>query len=182
MTDPLLQPTLRDDIVSLRPLTAADWQPLFAVASDPLLWSQHPAQDRWQEPVFRLFFEQGLASGGALIAADSATGQIIGTSRYDRARAGPGEVEIGWTMLARERWGGPTNAAMKRLMLGHALQTFERVIFLVGEDNLRSRRALDKIGARLTDRTDRVEVAGRPVCYVVYAIDRPGFESGPLSL
>lgn len=181
MPDPVLQPFLRDDVVSLRPLVSADWDALYAIANDPLLWAQHPAHDRWQAPVFRAFFEQALASGGALVAADAATGQIIGTSRFDRARAASGEVEIGWTMLARERWGGPYNTAMKRLMVGHALETFERVIFLVGEDNLRSRRALDKIGARLTDRTDRAEVAGKPVCHVVYAIDRPGFAAGPLS-
>ncbi len=177
-----LQPHLRDDVVTLRPLAADDWDALFAVAADPLIWAAHPAHDRWQEPQFRAFFDQALASGGALLASDTAGGRVIGTSRYDRSRAGPGEVEIGWTMLARDRWGGAANAAMKRLMIGHALDAFERTIFLVGEDNVRSRRAMEKIGGRLTGRIHLSEMAGRPVRHVVYEIDRRTFATGPLSI
>ena len=90
------QPVLGDALVRLRPLAASDWSALFAVASDPLIWAGHPAHDRWQEPVFCQFFDDALASGGALIARDGASGQVIGSSRYDFTRAGPGEVEIGW--------------------------------------------------------------------------------------
>jgi RimJ/RimL family protein N-acetyltransferase len=174
------QPTLEDALVRLRPLRADDWEALFAVASDPLIWEVHPAHDRWQERVFRKFFEDAMASGGALAAIDPATGEIIGSSRYDRGRAGPGEVEIGWTFIARRYWGGAVNRAMKRLMIAHALQHFDRVIFLVGETNGRSRRAMEKIGGVLTPRLDHAEMAGVPVTHVVYAIDRDGFEMGPL--
>lgn len=107
MTDGDLQPLLRDGIVAMRPLQQADWSALFAVSSDPLIWAAHPAHDRWQEDVFRRFFEDAIASGGALLATDLASGAVIGTSRYDRQRADADEVEIGWTMLARDRWGGP---------------------------------------------------------------------------
>lgn len=181
MSDGDRQPHLRDGMVALRPLTADDRDALFAVAADPLIWSDHPAHDRWQAPVFHRFFEEALASGGALLASDPANGRVIGASRYERARAGPGEIEIGWTFLARDRWGGPTNAAMKRLMIGHALTMFDRAIFLVGEDNVRSRRAMATIGGRLTERIVLAELAGRPVRHVVFAIDRAGFATGPLS-
>lgn len=175
------QPELADDAVRLRPLRADDWEALFAVASDPLIWAAHPAHDRWQEPVFRRFFADALASGGALVAIDPATGEVIGSSRYDRERAEPGEIEIGWTFLARRCWGGAVNRAMKRLMIAHALQAFERAIFLVGENNIRSRRAMEKIGGVLTERLHQAEMAGQPVMHVIYAIDRAGFEAGPLS-
>ncbi len=178
---PDLQPTLRGDRIALRPLVAGDWDALFAVASDPLIWAGHPAHDRWQEPVFRVFFDNGLASGGGLVATDVATGTVIGFSRYDRARVEPGEVEIGWTFLARDRWGGAANADMKRLMIRHALKCFDRVLFLVGEDNLRSRRAMEKIGGRLTDRVDDFTFAGRTVRHVFYAIDDDSFAAGPLA-
>lgn len=172
-----LQPVLRDPLVTLRPLAAADWNALFAVASDPPIWAGHPAHDRWQEAVFRSFFDAALASGGALVALDP-DGAVIGSSRYDYGRAGPGEIEIGWTFLARAHWGGAVNRAMKRLMVGHALAAVERVIFLVGDTNIRSQRALAKIGARLTERRDRAEMAGREVVHLVYAIDREGFAAG----
>ena len=177
----ILQPTLANTVIALRPLRDSDWDPLFAVAADPLIWALHPAHDRWQEPVFRRFFDDALASGGALVASDPQTGAIIGSSRFDTERAEPGEIEIGWTFLARSHWGGPTNAAMKALMIGHALGHFDRVIFLIGETNLRSRRALEKIGGTLTDRDYTTEMAGGPVRHVIYRIDRPGLRTGPLA-
>lgn len=180
-TLPDLQPTLDGTIVALRPLVAADWGALFAIASDPLIWAVHPAHDRWQEPIFRRFFDEAVASGGGLVATGPASGAVIGFSRYDRARVEPGEIEIGWTFLARSHWGGTTNGAMKALMVGHALSGYDRVIFLIGEENLRSRRAIEKVGAVLTDRVDEAEMAGATVRHVVYAIDRAGFLSRPSS-
>jgi RimJ/RimL family protein N-acetyltransferase len=113
---------------------------------------------------------------------DSRDGAVIGSSRYDHARAGAGEVEIGWTFLARSHWGGAANACMKRLMLGHAFaQGIERAIFLVGETNLRSRRAMEKIGARLTPRIDVAEMAGAIVRHVVYAIDATHWPQLPIA-
>lgn len=168
------QPRLAGKLVELRPATAEDFDALFAVASDPLIWEVHPAHDRWQEPVFRRFFADGLASGGMLVAIDRASGAVIGSSRYDSERAEPGEVEIGWTFLARSHWGGRYNGEMKRLMLNHAFGSVDRAIFLIGDTNIRSRRAIEKIGGRLTDRVHRAEMAGAPVVHVIYAIDRPG--------
>ncbi|MFZ4688764.1 MAG: GNAT family N-acetyltransferase [Polymorphobacter sp.] len=176
-----LQPHLANAGVLLRPLVAVDWPGLYAAASDPQIWALHPAHDRWQEPVFRRFFNDALASGGCLVVIDPQTGTIIGTSRYDTARAEPGEIEIGWTFLARSHWGGPTNAAMKALMIEHALTHFDRVIFLIGETNLRSRSALEKIGGTLTDRSFTADMSGTAVRHVIYAIDRRDFRTGPLA-
>lgn len=176
-----LQPRLQSELVNLRPLMADDWDTLFAAASDPLIWSAHPANDRWKKSVFRHFFEDALASDGALVATDPASHRIIGTSRYDIRRAGPGEIEIGWTFLSRDKWGGATNAAMKWLMIRHALSAFDRVIFFVAQENIRSRRAMEKVGGTLTDRSEIAEVSGRKVPHIVFAIDRSGFANGPLS-
>ena len=173
-----LQPTLIGRRILLRPLEPGDWEALFAAARDPLIWAVHPAHDRWTEPVFRRYFADALASGGALVVIDSDNGEVIGSSRYERSRAAPGEVEIGWTFLIRRHWGGATNAEMKRLMIAHALRYFERVIFMVGEGNLRSRRAMEKVGARLTERTLDSEMAGRVARHVIYAIDRADFAQG----
>ena len=181
MIDPPMQPTLMDDRVLLRPLAIADWEGMYAVASDPAIWTLHPAHDRWQEPVFRAYFEEGLASGGALTILDRATGAIIGSSRYDGRVAGPGEVEIGWTFLARAYWGGDWNRAIKRLMLEHAFTRYDTALFLVGEANLRSRRAMEKIGGTLLDRLHRFDMAGTDTDHLVYAITRESFTSGPLA-
>lgn len=177
-----LQPILTGPRLLLRPLRAADREALYDVASDPLIWAQHPASDRHQRPVFDRFFDDAIASGGALVAVDRASNLPIGSSRYSFEFASPGEVEIGWTFLARDHWGGSINREMKRLMLRHAFVSVGTVIFRVGETNLRSRRAMEKIGARLTGRSQSADVGGRDVLHVIYAIDREDFLRSPLNL
>lgn len=141
-----LQPVLRGELVTVRPLRSADFAALYEVARDPLVWAQHPVRDRHRVEVFSRFFAESLASGGAL-AVTSAAGDLIGSSRFhghDRQRR---EVEIGWTLLARSHWGGQVNGELKKLMIDHALRFVDRVVFLAGPDNHRSRPALEKIGA-----------------------------------
>lgn len=175
------QPHLSHPLVALRPATAADWPALHAAASDPGIWAGHPANDRWQEPIFRAFFDDGLASGGMLVASDPASGAVIGASRFDAGRCEPGEMEIGWTFLARSHWGGRSNHAMKALMVGYALETMERVMFMIGETNIRSRTAVERIGATLTARTATAQLSTGPVVHVIYTIDRGQFAAGPLA-
>ncbi|WP_017669426.1 GNAT family N-acetyltransferase [Sandarakinorhabdus sp. AAP62] len=175
------QPTLAHPALTLRPATAEDWPATFAAANDPGIWEGHPASNRWQEPVFRAFFEDGLASGGMLVAQEPATGVIIGSSRFDFTRVEPGEVEVGWTFLVRRHWGSTTNHVMKALMVGHALQTLDTVIFMIGETNIRSRTAVQRIGATLIDRIATVALSTGPVTHVHYALDRAAFAAGPLA-
>lgn len=144
-----LQPTLRGRLLELRPLRPEDWADLFAVASDPLLWEQHPDSDRYEEPVFRAFFAAALESGGALVALDLGTGKVIGSSRFHAYSEERAEVEIGWSFLARSHWGGRYNGEMKRLMLDHAFRFVDTVVFVIGSRNVRSRRAVEKIGGVL---------------------------------
>ena len=154
-----LQPTLKGEYVELRPLCRDDYQSLYEVASDPLIWEQHPAGDRYKEETFKDFFREALESGGALIVLDANDGKVIGSSRYHGYDTEKNEVEIGWTFLARSHWGGIHNGEMKKLMLRHAFQVVRRVIFLIGTDNLRSQRAVEKIGAVRSGR--KVDGAGR---------------------
>ncbi len=142
-----LQPVLEGKLLRLRPLRPEDFHDLYAVASDPLIWEQHPVRNRHEEEVFRGFFREALESGGALIATDSKDGAVIGSSRFNGYDSGRSEVEIGWTFLARSRWGGAYNGEMKQLMLRHAFRFVNSVVFLVGPQNFRSQRALEKIGA-----------------------------------
>ena len=160
-----LQPRLVGELIEVRPLAADDWEPLFAVASDPLIWEQHPASDRYQEDVFREFFREALETGSAFVVIDRKTDRIIGSSRYhlidqqgfDRSES---VVEIGWTFLARACWGGNYNGELKRLMLDHAFRFVERVVFVIGVTNFRSQKALEKIGGVRVGRRDKVVPRG----------------------
>ena len=169
-----LQPVLKGTLVELRPLRQDDFSALYAVASDPLIWELHPNPDRYLPEVFKEFFREALESGGALIALDASDGRVIGSSRfygYDEAKS---EIEIGWTFLARSHWGGTYNKEMKQLMLRHAFKFVKHVVFLVGPENWRSQKAMEKIGGvRIGTRTAN----GRDS--VVYQIKRAGDEAGP---
>ena len=177
------QPVLEGERLTLRPLTEADWDALYAVASDRELWAVHPSHDRWQEPVFRAFFDDAMAKGGALAIVDRSTGAVIGSSRFqfcDRPEE-DGALEIGWSFLARACWGKGYNAEFKRLMLAHAFRFVDRVVFRVGADNVISRKAMANIGGRLTGDSYVEERAGRPVEHVVFEITRESFAEGPLA-
>ncbi len=140
-----LQPTLQNDLVTLRPLAAADLDSLYRVASDPLIWEQHPIE-RWRRDVFEAFFEESLASQGALVVIDNATNEIIGSSRFKPLAGPPVAIEIGWSFLARAFWGGTYNKAFKDLMMGYALTLVDHIIFYIDPDNIRSQKAVEKIG------------------------------------
>ena len=141
-----LQPNLKGELVELKPLRADDYHDLYAVAADPLIWEQHPDNDRYKEDVFKEFFREALESRGALIAVDSSDRQVIGSSRFHGFNQDRSEIEIGWTFLARSHWGGIYNKEIKQLMLKHAFKCVKSVNFLIGPQNLRSQRAIEKIG------------------------------------
>ncbi len=175
------QPTLEGESVLLRPLRDDDWDALYDIASDPAVWEQHPFHDRWKKEVFRAFFDDALAKGGALAVIDRASDAVIGTTRFQEYNPEDGgSVEIGWTFLSPRCWGKGVNRAMKRLMLAYAFQSVARVDFRVGETNYRSRIALENIGAQRTDRTELDRYQGKRVLHLVYAITAEEFAAGPL--
>ena len=141
-----LQPNLKGELIELRPLKPDDWHDLFAVASDPLIWEQHPESDRYKEDVFKRFFGEAMESGGAFVIIDKKSQQIIGSTRFYGYDPEKSEIEIGWTFLARKYWGGRYNRELKQLMLAHAFKFVGSVVFYIGEDNIRSQKATEKIG------------------------------------
>ena len=147
-----LQPRLTGNLIELRPLTRQDFEPLFAAASDSLIWEQHPENDRYTREVFQNYFDGAMESKGAFAIIDRKSGRIIGSSRYCNLNEAKCEVEIGWTFLERTFWGGTYNRQLKSLMLAHAFRLVDRVLFVVGENNIRSQKALVKIGAKFLEK------------------------------
>ena len=171
-----LQPTLKGKLLTLRPLKQSDYDALFAVAKDPLIWEQHPDQTRYTPDGFRKFFDKALADR-SLVAIDNKTQEIIGSSRYHDYDQARNVVEVGWTFLARKYWGGKYNGEMKHLMLTHAYKFVGKVHFKVGPNNLRSQKAVEKIGGIRIG--TGIDGAGRES--VVFELTRDAFVRGPLN-
>lgn len=167
-----LQPTLKGRLVTLRPLNTDDFEELFKVSSDPLIWEQHPSNDRHKKDVFEKFFEAAIESKGAFAVIDNADEKIIGSSRYydlgiddlDREKK---KINIGYTFLAKKYWGKHYNEEMKDLMLSHAFSFVDTVYFQVGDQNTRSQLAMKKIGAILCGKETLDNSA-----HVVFKIDK----------
>jgi RimJ/RimL family protein N-acetyltransferase len=167
-----LQPVLSGKRITLRPLTQDDYESLYQVANDPLIWEQHPSPLRHQRDVFDAqIFSTGLASKATLVVLDRKTSLMIGSSRYYDVDNINRELAVGFTFLARSHWGGTANQEMKSLMLAHAFTWAKRVWFHVACNNIRSCRALEKIGAQLSHAAPRL-VNGQLVDHHFYYIDR----------
>lgn len=168
----LWQPRLEGSVVRLRPLVESDHDALFAAASDPLIWEQHPDRLRHTPERFGAYFRSGIESGGALLIQDAVTGAAIGSSRFRDHRPDDSSVEIGFTFLTRPYWGTAANAELKRLMLAHAFAHVATVYFLVGPENLRSRAAMRKLGAEELA-PGKVPVRPGAERSIVYRLRRP---------
>ena len=169
-----LQPTLHGGLVHLSPMRADDHDALFAVAKDPLIWEQHPARDRYKPEVFRPVFDQGLASGSALVVRDATTLEVIGSTRFYVYRPEDPSVAIGYTFIARRCWGGTYNPEMKRLLLKHAFDFVDRVWFHIGVTNRRSREAITRVGGQFShENFSDPAWGGRDQAY--YFIDKASF-------
>ena len=165
-------PRLAGARISLRPLQAEDFDAIYAAAADPLLWAQHPFPLRYRRDVFETGYWNSAVNGpGALVITENATGAVIGSSRFYDWNPDTGGIVIGYTFLTRAHWGGETNRELKQLMLQYAFRSVKRVGFQVGVNNLRSRKALEKIGA-LYSHEDSTEIDGvvhRHACYCIEA-------------
>jgi RimJ/RimL family protein N-acetyltransferase len=167
-----LQPCIQNKLIRLEPVEADDFDALYAVASDPLIWEQHPNRNRYQRLIFETFFKGALESGGALCVIDNTTGELIGSSRYYDLDEMRRVVSIGYTFIARSTWGRQYNRALKALMLDHAFRFVDRVVFHVGADNMRSRRAMEKLGAAVIGEAAVTYYGEQSTPNVIYKIDK----------
>ncbi|MCP5130355.1 MAG: GNAT family N-acetyltransferase [Pseudomonadales bacterium] len=170
-----LQPTLFGSTLRLRPLREEDFEELHRAASDPKIWELHPDSGRYKREIFRQrFFEGALACNGALAIEEIDTGKIIGSSRYYEWNPTSKEISIGYTFIERRHWGKGANQELKILMLNHIYQWASIVWFHVGKTNLRSRRAVEKLGATLPYEKER-ELEGKTFNQLYYKLDSSQF-------
>jgi RimJ/RimL family protein N-acetyltransferase len=169
---------LLNDKVRLTLLREDDFEKLYKVASDPMIWEQHPNPTRYQRNVFAKYFEGAIASGSAYLVSDAENGNIIGCSRFYDYNGENSEVCIGYTFLSRACWGKHFNRSLKTLMLDHAFRFVNSVVFHVGENNMRSRKAMEKLGGLETGRAEMSYYGEKPHINVIYTISRTSWQSG----
>jgi RimJ/RimL family protein N-acetyltransferase len=116
----------------------ADWDYMprshFVDMADTRQWIEEALEARGQQPF-------------AIVEMDK--GKVIGSTRYLNARPEHRSLEIGWTWLGHQWQRTGVNTEVKLLLLGHAFERRGciRVEFKTDARNLRSQRALERIGA-----------------------------------
>jgi len=177
-----VQPTLEKEIIRIRPLKHNDFETLYTIASDPLIWEQHPNRDRYKREVFEVFFEGAMESGGAFLVIDNQTNMPIGSTRYYGIDTNDSAITIGYTFLAKDHWGGKYNKALKTLMINNAFTCFNKVMLHIGACNIRSQKSIERLGAR---KIDEIEIAyyGEPgKLNFIYQIDKDRWEKETIDL
>lgn len=147
-----LQPLfLRDDLITLVPLQESDFDRLFEVAADPKVWEQHPNPNRYKVEDFTNYFKGAIESKGAFIILDSKTNKAVGCSRYYDYNEDENSILIGYTFIGTPFWGAGYNKSLKKIMLEHAFRFVDKVYFHIGAFNIRSQKAIEKLGAKKVD-------------------------------
>jgi RimJ/RimL family protein N-acetyltransferase len=166
---------LEDNLVKLVPITQKDFEGLYEVASDPLIWEQHPKWDRYKKEVFRDFFDGAVSSGTAFLIRDKLSDKVIGSTRYYDYKPVDSSIAIGFTFLARQCWGGLYNKSSKKLLLDYAFQFVEKVYFHIGATNIRSQLATTKIGATKVNEV-LIDHQGEKLLHYEYLVQKEDWE------
>jgi len=172
-----IQPILETEHVVLQPLAVGDFEDLYAVASDPAIWAQHPNQDRWKKDVFANFFQGAIQSLGAFKIVDKVSGEILGCTRFYDYEEQANRILIGYTFYAVKCWGKGINHAVKSKMLDYAFQYVEQVHFHVGAGNIRSQIAMERLGASKVGEQEVTYFGEQPKLNFVYEISKVNWRS-----
>jgi RimJ/RimL family protein N-acetyltransferase len=167
-----LQPILHNEYVRLVPLAVTDFEALYAIASDPLVWAQHPTKNRYEKDVFKNFFDGAIASKGAFLITNAATDEVIGSSRFYDIDEAAKTATIGYTFFARSAWGKPYNRSAKILMLNYAFEHIDTVFFQIGAENTRSQIAISRFGAQKIGEQDLAYHGEKSNLNFLYAIKK----------
>jgi len=166
---------LENDLLQITPLVESDFENLFQVASDPLIWEQHPASDRYKIEVFQLFFDGAIAAKKAFKITSKSNHKIIGSTRFYNYHLENSSIAIGYTFLARQYWGGAYNKSSKKLLIDYAFQFVDKIYFHIGATNIRSQQATTSIGAKKV-REFESELNGVKTTHFEYQIEKENWK------
>jgi len=167
-----IQPTLENENVILHPLQDKDFDDLYAVASDPKIWEQHPNKDRCKIEVFKVFFDGAMQSKGAFKIVNKDSGHVMGSTRFYDHNQEENSISIGYTFYGRDYWGKGLNHSVKSIMLDYIFQFVSKVHFHIGADNIRSQIAIARLGTTKIDEQEIAYFGEEPKMNYIYCLTK----------
>ncbi|MCK5441979.1 MAG: GNAT family N-acetyltransferase [Maribacter sp.] len=152
MNNPII---LENDFVQLSALTLENYKNLTQIASQKKLVEYSPS-DIESPAALKNYVQTALEQlqedkSIPFIIYDKKSRSYAGCTRYMNINWPHKVLEIGSTWMGREFQGSGLNSQMKFLMVNHAFgpMGFEKVEFRIDERNMRSRKAVEKLGGVL---------------------------------
>jgi len=143
---------LSGDRVRLVPLEKSHLPALATVAQDKKIWAYY-AYDGSDPEKFSSLYHTALAdmplgNQYTFVIIQNQGNKVIGSTKFMDIQPLHRKLEIGTTWLAADCWGSGINLECKYLLLNHCFEVLHtvRVQLKTDENNLRSRKAIKKIG------------------------------------
>jgi len=137
--------------VRLEPLTQAHAQGLYNRGRNTADWRFMPRACFIDLADVRQWIDEATAAPDQMpfVIIEAGKDKAVGSTRYLNIRPEHRSLEIGWTWLGQEWQRTGINTEAKYLLLSHAFERLGcvRVEFKTDARNLRSQRALERIGA-----------------------------------
>ena len=167
-----IQPHLENDLIRLEPLKSSDFEEVYAAASDPKIWEQHPNKNRWKRDVFMNFFEGAIQSKGAFKVIDKQSNLVVGSTRFYDYDEKDASILIGYTFYSTNCWGKGYNPSVKKMMFDYIFQFVDKVYLHVGAENKRSQVAVERLGCRKVKSEEITYFGEEPKLNFIYQLDK----------
>lgn len=176
---------LSNQLISLVPITLEHIHAMRSLSSDSDIWKWYTEDltnpDELERWMLNRLHESSKGDQMTYTVILNESGKVIGSTSYGHIDWEEKGIEIGWTWLGKAYIGSGINKQMKFLMLQHAFEMMEieRLELRTDEQNIRSRKAMEKIGAQYDGvlRNHRRTQGGKRRNTVIYSIIRSEWET-----
>ncbi|SFF05979.1 Protein N-acetyltransferase, RimJ/RimL family [Chitinophaga sp. CF118] len=169
---------LKGQTVDLLPLEKIHFEELYLAAVDKKLWELIPIDcsepEKFSAAYTKALTEREKGNHYPFIIYHKQTEEIIGSTRFFEIFPDDKKLEIGWTWVIRKYWNTAVNLECKLLLLTHCFEVLKtrRVQIKTDQNNLRSRKAIEKIGGQFEGilRKDKIKDDGTSRSAAYYSI------------
>ncbi|MEO6902513.1 MAG: GNAT family N-acetyltransferase [Bacteroidia bacterium] len=159
---------LRGQEIRLIPLEKDHLEELYLAASDRELWQLVPTdcsdKKKFETAYNFALTEREKGNQYPFVIFHNQTKKIIGSTRLFDIYPTDKKIEIGWTWIIKNYWGTTVNLECKLLLLTFCFEILKtvRVQLKTRDTNIRSRKAIEKIGAKFEGilRKDKIQDNG----------------------
>jgi RimJ/RimL family protein N-acetyltransferase len=138
--------------VQLAPLDESNFENLISLSKEKQIWQHYVIDgsntENMQQSLEVALLEREKGTQYPFVILKLDDGEVIGSTRFLDIQENHKKLEIGWTWLHPNYWGTKINLECKMLLLTYCFEelSVQRVQLKTDENNLRSRKAIEKIG------------------------------------